>query len=64
LAALRIQDHVAEMVLGHGKKGLQRVYDQHKYIDEIREALALWAARLRSIISPSPANVVAIKRAG
>ena len=29
LAALRVQDHVAEMVLGHGRQGLQRVYDQH-----------------------------------
>jgi integrase len=29
LAALRVPDHIAEMVLGHGRKGLQRVYDQH-----------------------------------
>src|SRR5262249_47788650 len=36
LSALRIPDHVAEMVLGHGRKGLQRVYDQHRYQDELR----------------------------
>jgi integrase len=63
LAALRIPDHVAEMVIGHGRKGLQRVYDQHRYISEMREALALWAGRLRSIVEPAPANVIAIKRA-
>jgi integrase len=63
LAALRIPDHVAEMVLGHGKRGLQRVYDQHRYEDELREALERWAARLRSIIKPAAANVVAIERA-
>jgi integrase len=61
LSALRIPDHIAEMVIGHGRQGLQRVYDQHRYVDEMREALTLWAARLRSIVEPPPANVVAIK---
>ena len=61
LAALRVPDHIAEMVLGHGKKGLQRVYDQHRYEEEMREALTLWAARLRSIVEPPPANVVALR---
>ena len=39
LASLRIPDMVAEMVIGHGRKGIQRVYDQHSYEDEMREAL-------------------------
>ena len=30
---------VTEMVIGHGRKGIQRVYDQHSYEDEMREAL-------------------------
>jgi integrase len=63
LSALRIPDHVAEMVIGHGRKGLQRVYDQHRYQIEMREALTLWAARLRDIVEPPPANVVEISRA-
>jgi integrase len=58
LAALRIPDHIAEMVLGHAKKGLQRIYDQHRYETELREALTLWSARLRSILAPPPPNVV------
>jgi hypothetical protein len=53
LSGLKVQDHIAEMVIGHGRKGLQRVYDQHRYINEMREALDLWAARLRSIVKPS-----------
>jgi integrase len=61
LSALKIPDHIAEMVIGHGRQGLQRVYDQHRYEDELREALDLWAARLRSIIEPPPANVVALR---
>ena len=58
LASLRVPDHVAEAVLGHGKKGLQRVYDQHTYEPEMREALTLWAAKLRDIVTPPPENVV------
>jgi integrase len=61
LASLRVPDMVAEMVIGHGRKGLQRVYDQHHYVDEMREALELWAARLRDIVSPPPENVVRIR---
>jgi hypothetical protein len=63
LAALRIPDHIAEMVLGHGKKGLQRVYDQHRYEAEMREALERWAARLRSIVTPPSVNVVPLRAA-
>jgi len=58
LSALKVQDHVAEMVIGHGRKGIARVYDMHKFDDEKREALTLWAAKLRSIVEPAPANVV------
>jgi len=62
LASLRIPDLVAEMVIGHGRKGLQRVYDQHTYEAEMREALELWAARLRDIVTPPPENVVRLKK--
>jgi integrase len=61
LASLRVPDMVAEMVIGHGRKGLQRVYDQHRYVDEMREALELWAARLRDIVTPPPENVVRMR---
>lgn len=66
LSALRVDDHVAEMVLGHGRRGLARVYDQHRYQPEIREALERWAARLREIIAPTPspeppANVIQLR---
>jgi integrase len=63
LAALRVSDLVAEMVIGHGKKGLARVYDQHRYLDEMHEALELWAARVRDIVTPPAANVTKLRRA-
>jgi integrase len=63
LSALRVPDTVAEMVMGHGRKGLQRVYDQHKFIEEMREALTAWSARLRDIVEPPPPNVVTLPAA-
>jgi len=61
LSALQIPDHVAEMVVGHARRGLQRVYDMHRYQDEIRGALERWSARLRSIVEPPPANMVPLR---
>jgi len=52
LAALEVNDTVAEMCLGHGRRGLQRVYDQHKYEPQMRRALALWASELDRIVAP------------
>jgi integrase len=63
LAALKVPDTVAEMVVGHGRRGIQRVYDQHQYQSEMREALTLWAGHLRVIVTPPPANVVKLGRA-
>jgi integrase len=62
LAGLGIPDTVAEQIIGHGRKGLARVYDQHGYEDEMRDALERWAARLRSIVQPPPENVVKLGR--
>ena len=61
LCALKVQDHIAEMVIGHGRKGIARIYDQHRFEDEKCEALARWAMLLRSIVEPPPANVVELK---
>lgn len=45
-----VPDEVCEMIIGHGRKGMQRIYDQHDYLDEMREALEAWNARLREIV--------------
>jgi integrase len=61
LSALRVSDQVAELVIGHAKRGMKRIYDQHKYLDEVREALALWNAKLEIIVNPPPPNVVPLR---
>jgi integrase len=57
-----ISDLVRELVIGHTKPGLHKVYDQHAYLDEKRHALDAWAARLRDIVEPPPANVMRLRR--
>jgi hypothetical protein len=54
LSALDVEDHISEQVLGHGRKGLQRVYDLHRYLPQQRQALEAWAARLHQIVKPQP----------
>jgi hypothetical protein len=62
LSALHVPDHVAEIVIGHGRKGMARVYDQHRYEAEIRKVLEAWQSLLRQIVNPQK-NVVPLKRA-
>jgi hypothetical protein len=62
LSALPVPDLVRELVIGHTKPGLHKVYDQHAYVAEKRHALELWSARLRDILTPAPANVVKMRR--
>lgn len=69
LSALPVPDLVRELVIAHTKPGLHKVYDQFSYRDEKRNALALWARKLRSIVEPAPApapapdNVVSLETA-
>ena len=61
LASLGVSPFIAELVIGHQQKGVHKVYDVHRYQAEKREALERWANRLRDIVTPPPANVVALK---
>lgn len=46
MARLGIRDEVAEICLGHGKRGLARIYNQHAYTDEMRVAFEKWSSWL------------------
>lgn len=63
LSALPVPELVRELVIAHTKPGLHKVYDQHAYLDEKRKALDLWAARLRTIVEPAPADVISLAAA-
>jgi integrase len=61
LSRLKVTEEAREAVLAHARPGIKGVYDLHDYLDEKREALELWAARLREMTQPAPANVVHIR---
>ena len=63
LSQLKVSEEAREAVIAHVRPGIKGTYDLHDYLDEKREALELWAARLRSIIAP-PADVVVPLRRG
>ena len=63
LAKLRIADEIAESVLAHVRPGIKGTYDVHDYLGEKREALQLWAGRLRDIATPPPDNLVKLEAA-
>jgi hypothetical protein len=50
LPRLRVPTEISELVIGHTKRGLHKVYDQYAYLDEKREALTLWAGYLRGVV--------------
>jgi hypothetical protein len=52
------------MVIGHSQKGMARVYNQHRYLNEMREALEAWTRLLQSILEPPAPNVVALRSTG
>jgi integrase len=60
LSALPVSSDVAELVIGHARPGLRRVYDQYAFEAEKRRALQLWADRLRDVVETAPGNVVAL----
>jgi integrase len=63
LSRLKVAEEVREAVLAHVRPGIKGVYDQHDYLEEKRDALIQWGARLRGIVEPppTPSNVVALR---
>jgi integrase len=57
LSRLKVTEEAREAVLAHARPGIKGTYDLHDYLDEKREALELWAARLHEIVEPKPATL-------
>jgi integrase len=62
LAALGVPELIGEMALGHGRRGLGRIYDQHRYEPELRDALQQWGNALRDLTTPPPSNLVKLPK--
>jgi integrase len=63
LSRLRVAEEAREAVLAHVRPGIKGTYDHHDYVDEKREALDLWAQRLRAIVEPEPSRIIEFKAA-
>jgi integrase len=55
---LDVRTEIAEALLNHSKKGLERVYNTSQYLAQKRAALELWADYLRPVINGSDRKVV------
>jgi len=63
LSTIGIRPDIAELCIAHRQRGLARIYDQHRFDREKREAFALWARHLLGIVSPPADNVTPLRRA-
>lgn len=52
MSAITTQE-VAELMIGHSKKGLDAIYNQYQYLNEMREAYEIWYQQLNAIIEPT-----------
>jgi integrase len=50
MAKLGVASDIRDAVLGHAKRGLDRIYDKHERFDEKRAALDLYANHILSIV--------------
>jgi integrase len=61
LGRIGVPPHIAELVIGHAKGGIEAIYDRHKYGAEIKTALARWADHVANVIEGRQSNVVPLR---
>jgi integrase len=60
---LRVPAEIAELCMGHAKRGIVAVYDHHAYRDEKRSAFTAWAGHLERLVRPPASNIVPLPAA-
>ncbi len=58
MSRLKIPPHIAERVLGHVQRGIERHYDHWHYLDEKRAALEAWGRHVEAVVTGEAANNV------
>ncbi|PWT80381.1 MAG: integrase [Acidobacteria bacterium] len=61
LGRLGVIPHIAELAIGHGPKGLTKVYDRYTYVAEVGSALARWAEHVTALVEERAAKVTALR---
>ena len=62
LGKLKVPPHIAELAIGHSKRGIEKTYDRYSYETEIRNALGRWAEHVAAIVEGRTSNVVPLQR--
>jgi integrase len=63
LSRAGVSSDIAERALGHGPKGIEKVYNRYEYLPELRIAYEKLSALIAQIVDPQP-NVVSIRGQG
>jgi integrase len=65
LARLGVTSAVGERILNHsgGEGEIERVYNVHNYLPEMRRALEMWSGEVARIVTAEPAKVMALAAA-
>jgi hypothetical protein len=64
MARLNIAPHVVDKVLNHVSgtiRGVAAVYNRFEYLEERRAALEAWGRYVSALVTPAPANVLALR---
>jgi integrase len=64
MARLNIPPHIVDKVLNHVTgtiRGVALVYNRFEYLEERRAALEAWGRFVENLVTPAPANVVALR---
>jgi integrase len=61
LGRLGVPPHVAELAIGHSRKGIEATYDKYHYGGEIAAALDKWAAHVMAVVEGRAAKVVPLR---
>jgi integrase len=65
LSRLHVADEVADRIMNHARPSLDKTYNRHRYVDEMRAALAAWASHVAVVAGDvrDVANVVTLRSA-
>ena len=61
LGRLGVPPHVAELVIGHARRGIEATYDRYHYESEIAAALAQWAAHVTAVVEGRQSKIVPLR---
>jgi integrase len=61
LGRVGVRPDVAELVIGHSKKGIVAVYDKYSYAGEVAQALLRWSEYVDSVVEDRPGKIVPMR---